>query len=124
LEGTFFLCKRWGQLKNNEPTTSVGISLLKMPSLFLFLSLFLFFPHDTQRVSSGYYQGIMRKRSFLFFARWFMPENTLTAGHSQNKLPWAPPGGLLISGKPHYWGVKPYTKRKVKKWRTSVWVWY
>jgi hypothetical protein len=116
LGGYILLMQEGGQLKNNEPTTSVGISLLKMPSLFLFLSLFLFFP----MIPRGHYQGIMRKRSFSFFARWFMPENTLTAGHSQNKLPWAPPGGLLISGKPHYWGVKPYTKRKVKKWRTSV----
>jgi hypothetical protein len=49
-----------------------------------------------------------------------MPDNSLAAGHSQNKLHRAPPGGLLISGKLHYRGVKPYTKRKVKMENFSV----
>jgi len=47
----------------------------------------------------------MRKTLILIFLPdGLCLDNTLTARHSLNKLPWAPPGGLLISGKPHYWG--------------------
>lgn len=49
-----------------------------------------------------------------------MPDNSLTAGHSQNKLPGLHLGGCLFQESRITGGVKPYTKRKVKMENFSV----
>ncbi len=108
-----------GQFKNNEPTTSVGLSLLKMPSLFLFL----FFP----MIPRGYYQGIFRvswEKDYFYF----LPDGLCLITPSQQGIPKISSPGLHLGGclfqeSPITGELNPTPKGRFK-WRTSVWVWY